>query len=465
MPRPLKARSVAAHALGACALACVLGCRDRAPAEGASAAASPPPSAGVGASDAGPPGATPGAAAPATPSAPSASAGPYNVLLVSIDSLRADMPWAGYPRPIAPRLTELHAKSVSYARSYSISSYTSMSLGGFVAGRYPSELPRSGYFFGKYRPDGHPTVAEVAKAAGVVTLAAHAHGYFKEAGLERGFDAWELVPDLKWNNTTDENVTSDKHEALAERLLARPELAEKRFFAWFHFLDPHDKYQGHEADGVPAYGKSLRDKYDAEVTYTDRYVGKLLDFVAQQPWASRTVVVVTADHGEAFGEKGQFVHGFEVWEHLVRVPLFFVVPGEKPRVIDTPRSAIDLGPTILALLGVEKDAAMRGESLVPELRGGPAKDRDVIVDLPATSDNDRRRALVRGTKKLLAQGTPEVRRLYDLAEDPREEHPITKGETFDTMVAAYKEASATIPEVVPFGCGAGCLNGAYRTKK
>src|SRR6185295_10423117 len=75
-----------------------------------------------------------------------------NVLLITIDSLRADMPWAGYERAIAPRLTELEKRAVSYTHAYTLSSYTSMSLGGLLGGRYPGELERDGYFFGTYPP-------------------------------------------------------------------------------------------------------------------------------------------------------------------------------------------------------------------------------------------------------------------------------------------------------------------------
>lgn len=392
------------------------------------------------------------------------------------------MPWAGYERPIAPRLTELEKTSVSYTHAYAVSSYTSMSLGGLLAGRYPSELKRDGYFFGSYAKE-NLFFPELLARAGVSTLSAHAHGYFKGSGFDQGFASYEIVPGLKWNNTTDENVTGTLHEALAEKLLASPfraasqpgatDLADAgilplpatggqpRFFAWFHFLDPHDQYKPHDADGIPSFGPKLRDKYDAEVLYTDRIVGKLLDFVATREWAKRTIIVVTADHGEAFGEHNQYNHGFELWENLVRVPLFFVVPGGAPRRIDTPRSAIDLAPTFLALLGVEKDAAMRGTSLVPELTGGPAADRDVVLDLPMTSDNDKRRGIVRGTKKLIAFHDDATFKYFDLAADPGEDKPILKGPEFDEMAGAYRELVKTIQEVPTTGCREGCLNRAY----
>jgi len=370
------------------------------------------------------------------------------------------MPWAGYPRAIAPRLTELEKRSVSYTRAYAMSSYTSMSLGGFLGGKLPSEMKRNGFFFGKYAED-NVLFPELLKKAGVRTLSAHAHGYFSSAGFDQGFDRWEIVPGIIFKNETDPNVTSPQHEAIAERLLGDPALDTTRFFAWFHFLDPHDQYVSHEKDGIPPYGKTLRDRYDAEVTFTDRYLGKLLDFVAEKPWGKRTVIIVTADHGEAFGEHNMYAHGFELWENLVRVPLFFFVPGAEPRHIDVPRSNIDLAPTILALFDVAPDPGMEGKSLVGELFGAPAEPRDVIVDLPMTSDNDKRRALVVGKQKIVAYGKEEALKLFDLEKDPDEKSPITRGEAFDAMAKRYRELAKAIKEVPPTACNVGCLNRAY----
>jgi arylsulfatase A-like enzyme len=383
-----------------------------------------------------------------------------DVIVISIDSLRADMPWAGYPRPIAPRLTELEKRSVSYTRAYAMSSYTSMSLGGFLGGKLPSEMKRSGFFFGSYSTD-NVMFPELLKAKGVRTMSAHAHGYFSSAGFDQGFDVYQIVPGIIFKNETDPNVTSPQHEAMAEKILDDPRLETERFFAWFHFLDPHDQYISHEKDGIPPYGKTLRDRYDAEVTFTDRYLAKLLDFIDTKSWSKRTAIIVTADHGEAFGEHNMYSHGFELWENLVRVPMFVVVPGAAPRRIDTPRSAIDLAPTIAELLGVPGGPSFEGKSLVSEIRGAAAEPRDVVIDLPMTSDNDKRRAIVRDKLKIVAYGKDEALRLYDLEADPDEKAPITRGEAFDTMAKRYREFAKTVKEVAPTSCNVGCLNRAY----
>jgi choline-sulfatase len=406
-----------------------------------------------------------------------------NVLLLSIDCLRADMPWAGYPRPIAPRLTELAAKSVVYTRAYSLSSYTSMSLGGLLGGKLPGELKRDGYFFGVYAQEDI-MFPELLHAAGIRTIGGHAHGYFHDAGFDQGFDRWEVVPNLKWNNTTDENITSPQLEGIAEKLLSEPATGSSRFFAWFHFLDPHDQYLPHP--GIGPYGNTPRDRYDAEVTFTDGYIGKLLDFVAGQPWGKKTAIIVTADHGEAFGEHHQYVHGFELWENLVHVPLFFFIPGATPRQVDVPRSAVDLAPTVLELMHVpvstEVDAggkgvvaSFEGTSLVSEIFGGPTPLRDVAIDLPETSDSDRRRALIHGDLKIIAFGKSPYLQVFDLKSDPEELKPIghgasggdapdPRGEAFDEMLGRYRAFEKTVKDVPPTKCNEGCLNGAYAKK-
>jgi choline-sulfatase len=391
-------------------------------------------------------------ATPSTlPSTPPPATPIRGVLLITIDSLRADMPWAGYPRDIAPNLTKLEASSVSYTRAYALSSYTSQSVGGFLAGAYPSTVKRDGFFFGTY-PKSVVMFPERLQQASIHTVAAQAHGYFKHGtGLDQGFDSWKLVPGLKWNATTDENVTGVAHEALAEELLTEATKADGRFFAWFHFMDPHDLYKRHPEG--PDFGQTPRDLYDGEVFSTDAQIGKLLAFLDKQPYGSQTAVIVSADHGESFGAHGVYRHGFELWEDLVHVPFFLRLPGVAPRRIDTPRSHLDLAPTVLELLGAPPAAELRGVSLVSELRGetAPAA-RDVIVDLARTSDNDRRRGLIRGKDKLLAFGDDASWKLFDLAVDPTEKQDLSRKdpEKLKELRDAYR--AWKLPEEKPTVC-------------
>jgi arylsulfatase A-like enzyme len=412
----------------------------------ASAPSAPPPASAAAAESAAPSASAVAAAAPAAgPTA--APPSKLNVLFLTIDSLRADMPWNGYARDIAPVLSAVEKKAVSYTRAYAISSYTAMSLGGLLGGRYPSEMERSGYFFSSY-PDSVVMFPELLQKAGIRTLAGHAHFYFdQKAGFRQGFDAYEIVAGLSADNTTDKNVTSPQHVEMARKMLSDKANTGKTFFAWFHFLDPHDQYMPHE--GIGPYGKSARDKYDAEVTFVDQYVGKLLEFVDQQPWGKDTAVIISSDHGEAFGEHKMHRHGFEIYEMLVRVPLMIRAPGITPRRIDTPRSAIDLPPTFLELTGAPSEPGFQGKSLVPEMYGKPVEERDVIVDLPRTSDNDRRRALIHGNHKLIAFGDDDGYGLYDVVADPLEKDDLKRKDKalFEEMKKRYK--GAAIKDICP----------------
>jgi choline-sulfatase len=427
----------------------------------------PPPSADV--SPAGADAATadpPGGSAQATPATGSTQAtrpadppGPpqdCNVILLSIDALRADMPWNGYARPIAPRLTELESRSVSFTNTYSISSYTSMSLGGLLGGRLPSEMNRSGYFFGTYRKN--VMFPQLLRKARVHTMGVMAHEYFRGAGLDAGFDTWTLVPGITWDANTDRDITSPQSEHVAEQLLGDPANATRRFFFWAHFMDPHDQYLPHE--GID-WGRTTRDHYDNEVTFTDRYIGKLLDFIAAQPWAARTVIIVTSDHGEAFGEHGLWRHAFEVWQPVIRVPLMIVAPGATAHRVTVRRSGIDLAPTILDFFqvpGPTEGPPFEGKSLVKEVYGAPGEERDVVVDLPATSNSGRRRALLRGDKKIICFDDDAHCKLFDLATDPTEDNPVRSGPEFQTMKAAYDALVKSMKEVTPYACSGDCLN-------
>ncbi len=385
---------------------------------------------------------------PASPAPPPPGPPDLNVLLITVDSLRADMPWAGYARPIAPVLTAFAETAVVYDRFYSISSYTAMSIGGLLAGRYPSELDRSGHYFAHW--GDVLFFPEMLRRAGVRTASAQSHFYFDQrSGFRPAFDVYEVVPGIEEDHQTVHGITSPAQLELGLKMLSDPATVKGRFFAWLHFLDPHDKYEAHA--GIGPYGHTTRDLYDGEVTFTDQHVGKLLDFVAAQPWGARTVVIVSADHGEAFGEHQCFRHGFELWDVLTHVPFMIRAPGLAPRRIDTPRSAVDMAPTILDLFGLPKDPAMEGESLVPEMRGAAAPARDVVLDLPRTTNSDRRRALIRGDFKLVAIGDDDAFQLYDLRNDPGEEHDVqwTARAKLDEMKAAYRALSAKMPAVCP----------------
>jgi arylsulfatase A-like enzyme len=379
--------------------------------------------------------------------------GPLNVMLLSIDSLRKDMPWAGYSRPIAPNLTKLASESVVYTHAYSVSSYTAKSVGAFLTGRYPSTLYRSGYFFTDY-PTSNLFLAEVLHDQGIHTIGVQGHLYFgRGKHLDQGFDVWELVPGITFDATTDKNITSDKMTDIAIRALSDPATAGKPFFTWVHYTDPHDEYNKHPES--PDFGNGNRARYDSEVYFTDLHVGRLLDFARKQPWWDKTAVIITADHGEAFGEHGMYKHAFRLWEVLTRVPLIVHAPGAPPHRIDQNRSHIDLAPTILDLAGVaEKPSSFVGRSLVPEIYdASKVDDRDpVVLDLPEDVNNPETRAIVDGSTKLIVYGKSRYE-LYDLSADPGEQQDLSKAfpDKLSRMKAKFDKAWSQIPFVASYG--------------
>jgi choline-sulfatase len=376
-----------------------------------------------------------------------------NVLFLTIDSLRADMPWNGYSRPIAPNLTALAEKCANYTNAYSISSYTAKSVAVFLSGQYPSTLYRNGFFFAGYG-NANQFMAETLSAQGVATMAFHGHMYFARAkGLEQGFGEWRIVSGIDFDPQTDNHVTGEKMTKLGIELLGKPELKTKQFFAWGHYMDPHDQYNRHEE--APNFGNKARDRYDQEIFYTDLQIKKLLDFVNEQAFAKDTYVVISADHGEAFGEHGMYKHAFELWEALTRVPLLVCGPGIKPQRITERRSHIDLVPTFYELLGQPAPANLPGKSLLPELTGHePPKNREPIyLELTEDSHNPPRRALINGDYKLIWSGPRDKFQLFNLTKDPGEEKELSKDEPdqLKVQIATYHAFWDKLPMVEPYG--------------
>ncbi len=394
-----------------------------------------------------------GGATPSSSSSPNGEAPrkPLNVFLLTVDSLRIDVPWQGYSRPIAPNLTRLAADSVVYTNAYSASSYTAKSVATMLTGRLASTLYRDGRFFARYAP-ANLFLAEILGERGVRTFAWQGHMYFgRKSGLEQGFHEWRLVPGIKFDPETDNDVTSDKMTALGKELFGNPENTKGPFFAWAHYMDPHDQYLKHAE--APDFGKKARDRYDSEIWFTDHWIGNLLDWMKTQPWWSNTAVIVTADHGEAFGEHEMYKHAFELWEVLVRVPMFVFAPGVTKRAIDQRRSHLDLAPTILELMGAPIPRGFQGRSLVPELYGKEPDSREpILCELAHDSHNPPRRAIINGRYKIteFERGRHE---LYDLTNDPKEARDLSKTEPaeFAAMKRLLDEKFGALPSVAPYG--------------
>jgi arylsulfatase A-like enzyme len=311
-------------------------------------------------------------------------------------------------------------------------------------------MKRDGYFFTRWMPE-NVLITELAQQAGHRTISGQGHGYFLPGmGTDQGYDDHRLLPGTFLDNKGVFDVTSEKLNRLAKEMLADAAgrvSQDRRFFAYFHFLDPHYQYFRHQ--GHPDFGNGRRDLYDNEVHYTDKWLGDLVDWVRAQPWSDETAIIVTSDHGEGFGEHNHYRHSYEIWEALVRVPLMICIPKVPPRRIAEPRGHIDLAPTIADLMGITPLEPWRGKSLLPEVLGGPVEPRPVVTEMPRCDLVDRRRAVISGDYKLIAFGDDRSYQLYNVTRDFREEEELSakEPEKLEAMKALYQKVSAEIPVV------------------
>ncbi|HEX7669114.1 MAG TPA: sulfatase-like hydrolase/transferase, partial [Polyangiaceae bacterium] len=380
-----------------------------------------------------------------------------DVVFITVDTLRADLGFAGNPRPLSPNIDALAKKSTVFDRAYSLASYTGKSMGPMLLGKYPSETIRTFEHFDRFGPE-ETFVQERLQAAGLRTLTAQGHWYFEPTGLGRGFDdadfsAAPRVPQAEGDRTVNGDVLTDR----AIGLLGKSENVSRPFYLWLHYVDPHAAYVPHpEFD----FGTKSRDLYDGEVAFVDKQIGRLTAAIFGSPVASRTAIVLTSDHGEAFGEHGILRHGHEVWEELVHVPLIVYVPGVQPRHVSVRRSAIDVTPTLLELQGAPIPSVtsspgntrdfVSGRSLLTDVVSPPdqtSEQRPVLVDMSEGPYNDERQAYFDGSLKLIATNGKPLG-LYDLDRDPGETRDLLGDASIaEPIVARFKAFRRTLRTV------------------
>lgn len=381
---------------------------------------------------------SPSASAVASTSAhPAAMRRVQSVLLLTVDTLRADQPWNGYDKAKTPHLSRLAEQSVLYTHAYSVANTTTPSLSAILSARYPTELqrdncPLAGFNLGQ-------GLVPFLKEAGFHTFAAHGHAIFASSfAPSAGFIEWKLVDNIERRRVVDGAVTGEEVGALMRAFLEKPP---ERFFAWAHFVDPHDAYVAHEK--FPPSDDPRRGLYDGEVAYEDEVIGSVLAALEASGAAATTAVILAADHGEAFGEHGLNRHGFSVYDEEVRVPLMVRAPSLSPRRIDVPRSTIDIARTVVALLGETPLSHWRGASLLDDaLEAGP-QPRPVLIDTPELQNLPAQRAMILGQQKVILH--PTRGGVFDLQADPGERSP-----KIDAQMTAEAKAAFDGLEQVPF---------------
>ncbi len=342
-----------------------------------------------------------------------------NVLLITIDTLRADAISAYGGRASTPRLDALAARGARFTFAHAHAVVTLPSHTSILTGAYPYEhgvRDNNGY---RVTP-ASVTLATRLKGLGFAT-GAFVGGFplDQRFGLNAGFDAYDdRIGET--GSTVDFALPERRADAVVSSALAWTETQPNKWFAWVHVFDPHAPYQAPE-EFARRYDS---DPYAGEVAWTDYALGPLYDRLASLP--RKTLIIVTADHGESLGDHGELTHGIFAYEPTLRVPLIVAelgasAPAAKGVTIDTAVRHIDLAPTILEAVGAPAVPALPGASLADLIRRGRGEDRPSYFE--AMTANLSRgwaplRGVIVGRDKYIDLPTQE---LYALDTDAREE--------------------------------------------
>jgi arylsulfatase A-like enzyme len=357
---------------------------------------------------------------------------PWNVLLVTIDTVRYDhTTMGGYidktGRNTTPNLMALANRATSFGFAQAPSAGTMASMPAILTSRFFHSGIHLGPAPGPHMPpkltEDNVLISEIMKKAGYVTGAITTHEYFIDWGMNQGFDTYDNELGAKPDPY---GIKADKTTDKAQAWIAKHN--SHKWFLWVHFIDPHGRYVAHP--GQTQYGASEEDLYDGEIAWTDKNLGRLFDFVRRLPGADHTIIVVTSDHGDGFMEHGFINHGAALNREILNIPLIFYVPDNEPQRLGGIVSNLDIFPTLAQLAHQDvSQLHLEGRSLVPEIfYGRQDKDRVVFAE---TNYPVPQRAAVSNHYKLIYNLKNNVYELFDLTTDPWEHKNVwgrdTKG--------------------------------------
>jgi len=359
------------------------------------------------------------------------------ILLITIDALRMEL-LNPEQRAVAPNLHALAAQSVSFRQARSFGSDTRFSLGALFTGRYLSQTQWT--WRSRLRPtledDLEPRLPELIRRGRIrtVTGVSLPNMLVPKIGIVRGFQE-QYVKREGDNKPGTEEVIDHAIERLKRQ-------GDEPLFYFTHLIDPHAPYYSH---GKKKKKPSTEyEAYLGEVTFADLHLGRLMRAITELGLEKRTVLIVTSDHGEAFGEHGLLRHNKPLYEVMVHVPMFIRMPGLAPRAIDAHVSMMDIGPTVLDLFGLSTPGNFMGESLVPLLAGEPPPlHRPIFMERPT----DMALLFADGIKVLL-RTRPDSEEIYDVHRDPDEEEDLresmgAEGDRRVALTRAYHAAHRT----------------------
>jgi len=304
---------------------------------------------------------------------------PWNVLVITLDTTRADRIGAyGHPAARTPNLDRLARGGVMFQNCFASVPLTLPSHSALFTGRYPiaNNVRNNGNYF---LPAGEITLAEVLRDRGYDTRAViAAFVLLSKFGVDQGFSVYDDSLD------THEMIRNYKSEIPAEMVHEKfsawlGQSGGKPFFYWLHFYDPHTPYRPPQefAKRFPHGPEGL---YDGEIAYTDSWVGRVIDSLRAGGQLEHTLVIISGDHGEAFGEHQEQGHGIFCYDETLKVPLIFYAPkllAGRRRVADRV-GLVDVMPTVLDLLGAEMPSAIQGRSFLSLLNGRSEKEERTL---------------------------------------------------------------------------------------
>ena len=344
-----------------------------------------------------------------------------NVLLVTIDTLRADALGSYGGRARTPNLDRLAAEGLRFTAAHAHSVVTLPSHASILAGVYPFAhglRDNAGY---RLAP-GATTMATLLKAAGYATGAfVGAFPLDSRWGLTQGFDTYDDSYGGA-NRLGDFMMPERRADRVVDAATQWIRRQQGKWFAWIHVYDPHGPYQ----PPAPFAEQYAADPYAGEVAYTDRELGPLFDLARSAP--RDTLIVVTSDHGEAFGSHGELTHGLFAYEPTLHVPLILDLT-RRPHAFgasasDVSARHIDLLPTVLDTLGLPVPDTLPGRSLVRALEGrDPSSPASYFESMSPFLNRGWAplAGVIVGSEKFIELPIPE---LYDLASDSGEAHNL-----------------------------------------
>jgi choline-sulfatase len=423
----------------------------------------------------------PAPAAPATPLArptllaepvaatvePTVAPSRLNVLLITVDTWRTDYGGGSGGLAQTPYADRLAAEGVRFTNAYAQLPQTTPSHAALFTGQYPATSGVRVSLHQRVAPDA-VTLASMFAEQGYRTGGLYSWYSLDDAvvGLARGFQTYEnlnvrvgtrdvLPPGAalaaREAGETPERLADARADVTTDAAVAWLEDAARQpaqpFFLWVHYRDPHYPYEppspydsmyappcGGCADGSfatlgriwegwqppPADLERIRAAYAGEVSFTDAELGRLLARLDGLGLGAHTLVVLTADHGEAFGEHDEWFHGYKVYQPTAQVPLVLRLPGVLPvgATVASAAQLVDLMPTVLDLAELSPAPTVDGRSLAPAALGGSLGDHAAITEV---ADN-RYHAIVVGDWKLVRDNQAGRQALYHLPSDPAEQN-------------------------------------------